>query len=228
MTNRLADAEEAVGLLTGGAGKVLLAPGAGGGRPEPSCRHPCETGAAMDEKVTQVAELVRQRNAIDEQLATLIGRLPIMGHLGEWVAIRIFDLESAATATQRGWDARFRGGPHAGRTVNVKFYGKGQGILDLHETFPPDFYLVLVGPRGTATSSRGASRPTVIEWVHLFDARKVHEDLQGRGRKIGIASSVRRQLWDASEIYPADNPDVLPLSAEQREAVVSFAARRPR
>jgi hypothetical protein len=45
--------------------------------------------------------LLRDRNTIDAKIATIIGRPMTAGHLGEWIAARIFGmaLEPSATAT---------------------------------------------------------------------------------------------------------------------------------
>jgi len=75
-----------------------------------------------------------------------------------------------------------------------------EGILDITPETLPDFYLVLTGPKGAPTSSRGTMRPWLISYVFLFDAAKLLADL--RGVKVGIATSVRQHIWDMAEIYP--------------------------
>jgi hypothetical protein len=46
------------------------------------------------------------------------------GHLGEWIASQIFDIQLEASAVTAAVDGRFRGGPLAGRSANVKWYLK--------------------------------------------------------------------------------------------------------
>lgn len=106
--------------------------------------------------------------------------------------------------------------------MNIKFYPKLEGLLDMRPDGVPDYYLVLAGPRTAAMSSRGQTRPVAIEAVFLLEGAVVVDDLTTRGRKIGIASSVRRTQWDAAEIFPRQVNTRLLLSAEQRAMVELF------
>ncbi|MGW6445419.1 hypothetical protein [Lentzea sp. NPDC055074] len=56
-----------------------------------------------------------------------------------------------------------------------------------------------------------------------IDAAAVVAELRARGRRIGTASSVRDELWDAAEIYPRRNPS-FPLTDEQREMLALFCS----
>lgn len=62
-----------------------------------------------------------------------------------------------------------------------------------------------------------------IDAVYLFDAAAVVAELRARGRRIGTASSVRDELWEAAEIYPRHNQS-FPLSSEQRELLALFSS----
>jgi hypothetical protein len=42
------------------------------------------------------------------------------GHLGEWIAVQVLDIELEVSAVSAGIDGHFRSGPLQGRTVNVK------------------------------------------------------------------------------------------------------------
>lgn len=179
----------------------------------------------MVERLRELARLLAQRNAIDKQIANLIGRPAQLGHLGEFVAAAIFDIELEPSAANKGYDGRFRSGSLAGRTVDIKTYGKREGLIDLRVSDLPDFYLVLTGPSAPAESSRGASRPWVIEGIYLFDARSLVEALKRRGVKIGVASSVAQQYWQAAEIFPAGRNPSMSLSTEQRESLLLFSGR---
>jgi hypothetical protein len=117
-------------------------------------------------------------------------------------------------------------GTLAGHTVNVKWYGKQEGVLDLHARGAPDYYLAFTGPVGSAASSRGATRPWVIQSVYLFDALRLLEDLRARGIKIRTGSSVRQALWVAAEVYPEPQNATLVLSQEQRDLLALFGPTR--
>jgi hypothetical protein len=86
------------------------------------------------DSLAQVATLLRERNAIDVELARLINRPMTSGHLGEWIAAQIFNIQLEATAVAAGVDGRFRSGPLQGRTVNIKWYLKREGLLDMTQS----------------------------------------------------------------------------------------------
>lgn len=46
--------------------------------------------------------------------------------------------------------------------------------------------------------------------------------LDAYGVKIGVATSVRRHLWDDAEIYPSPNNGALPLTPEQISMIELF------
>ena len=178
-----------------------------------------------DSEVAQIARLLKERNAIDDRIAAVIGRPMTAGHLGEWIAARVFGIALEKSATATAIDGRFTSGPLNGRTVNVKWYLKREGLLDLTERTAPDHYLVLAGPAAPAASSRGGTRPWCIESVHLFDASQLLGELRVRGVRIGTASSVRAAQWAAAEIHPRATNPAFPLSAAQVELLRLFAAR---
>jgi hypothetical protein len=171
--------------------------------------------------VMLVAELVRQRNAIDEQIARIIQRPVVAGHLGEWLASQIFDIQLADSAITAGVDGYFRSGALQGRFVNIKWYLKREGMLDTTEATALDYYLVLTGPASSTVSSRGAVRPLCVEAIYLFDAHQLRDEQLARGVKRGVASSVRKQQWIAAQIYPAVSRR-FPLTARQTELLGLF------
>lgn len=182
-----------------------------------------DTVPMPDGNLERLAALLSERNKIDAVLAGVIGRPMTSGHLGEWIAARIFDIELDPSASATAIDGRFRSGTLSGRTVNVKWYLKREGLLDMTQADVLDHYLVLAGPRGPAASSRGSTRPWRIDSVHLFDARALAADLLVRGRRVGVASSVRNDAWVAAEVYPRPNNELLQLQPEQDEALRLFA-----
>jgi hypothetical protein len=161
--------------------------------------------------VPRVAELIRERNRIDAALSACIRRPALPGHLGDWIAAQVFGIELDQHAA-KGVDGRFADGT----TVNIRWYLSRDNLLDLSEN-GPDRHLVLTGQEVPVEA-----RPMVIDAVYLFDTATVVADLRARGLKIGIASSVRAQLWEAAEIYPRHNP-AFPLDEEQRELLALFS-----
>ena len=175
-----------------------------------------------EESLARAAALLRERNAIDAELAQLIQRPMTSGHLGEWIAAQVFDIELEPSAVAAGIDGRFRSGPLQGQTVNVKWYLKREGLLDTSESAVLDYYLVLCGPPSAAISSRGTTRPWCIEAVFLFDARQLRSEQITRGVKRGVASSVIKQQWISAEIYPSPANAALAITPQQAEQLKLF------
>jgi len=95
--------------------------------------------------LSRLADLLRQRDVLDTQIAAITKRSARQGDVGELIAAQVFDIELAGDAVQAGYDGWFRSGPLQGRTVNIKAYGDAAAGIDIspHEC---DFYLVLSGP----------------------------------------------------------------------------------
>ena len=150
--------------------------------------HRCGTlRPTAGEDVRKIASLLCERNAIDEKIAAVIERPVTVGHLGDWIAAQIFDIELETSAVTVAIDGRFRSGPLQGRTVNGKWYLKREGSIDITESPALDYYLILTGPASAAMSSRGGRRPGCIEAVYLFDAKQLLDRQRTRGVKTGIA-----------------------------------------
>jgi len=179
----------------------------------------------MSADVEQLADLIRTRNAVDRQIAAIIKRPLVSGHLGEWLAARIFGIELEESATAAAIDGRFGSGPLSGKTVNIKTYGKREGLLDITEADTLDYYLVLTGPTAAMESSRNTTRPWCINAVYLFDARQLLAEQRARGVKLGVASSVTSGQWQRAEIYPSSNP-AFPLTEAQAELLALFHGDR--
>jgi hypothetical protein len=108
-----------------------------------------------------------------------------------------------------GHDGVFSEGPLAGKTVNIKTCSRHESVLDI-SPHPSDCYLVLTGPAGQARVL-----PWVIDSVFLFNSEQLLATLTTRGVKIGIATSVRKQVWQAARIYPPQPASPLLLSSAQ-------------
>jgi hypothetical protein len=80
----------------------------------------------MDEATRQeligLAQLLRERNDVAERISNLIHRPAQIGHVGEFIASRIFNIHLESAANAKAIDGTFQEGALAGKTVNVKFY----------------------------------------------------------------------------------------------------------
>lgn len=169
----------------------------------------------------RLASLVRTRNDIDLEMAKLLGRPATAGNLGEFIAAGIFDIELAETGVNPGNDGVFRSGPLQGKTVNVKLYSEDAGGLDIGP-YASDFYLVMTGPKPTVGPGP-RSLPRRIDAVYLFDMDALRKDLTARAVGIGIATSVRKALWQSAQIFPISTEAWFALTPHQLELLTLFA-----
>lgn len=181
---------------------------------------------AQQERMKLLSHLIHERNVVDTQIAELIGRPALAGHIGEYIAAEIFGIALEASASAAAIDGMFATGPLAGRSVNVKLYGKREGMLDLPAEggLSADYTLVLTGPTSSAGSSRGIPRPIVISAVYLFQNEELVAAVRARGAKIGVATSVAKAFWEAAEIYPRGSGTRMVLDEGQRMLLGLFGA----
>ena len=174
--------------------------------------------AALDD-LTDLADLLAQRIALDARIGAIIGRpSPCRAHGG---VDRLEGLrhptrrlcrpkQSTAGSDPARWPARQS---TSRSTASARACSNSDPTLD--------YYLVLCGPKATTLTSKGGTRPLRVTNVYLFDSAEIRTDQQTRGTKSGVASSIRSALWTEAEIYPRAHP-ALKLDAEQRRALALF------
>ena len=172
----------------------------------------------------KLSGLIHERNLLEREITKLIGRPAQIGHLGEYIASKVFDIDLHESASNKGFDGGFSTGPLAGCTANIKWYAMREGILDITPDALPDYYLVLTGPQAKSSTSSGGRRPWLIKNVYLFDAQVLVSKLSQCGVKIGIATSVRSELWQSAEIYPTPVNHALRLTDKQKELLGFFGS----
>lgn len=174
-----------------------------------------------------LANYINERNQNERRITDLIDRPAAIGHIGEYIASRIFQIDLKAAANNKGSDGNFKEGALKGRSVNIKWYAMREGTLDINADASgrPDYYLVLTGPKAKQMTSKGASRPWVVESVFLFDARDLVSRLFVAGRKLGVAASVAKSFWEDAEIYPRQQSNLLELSDDQRHLLELFSEK---
>ena len=182
-----------------------------------------EPEAASDApELARLAGLMREANRVNGEIAALVNRPALPGHVGEFIASRIFGIELEESAVRAGFDGHFEAGSLEGASVNIKFYGFLEYLLDIGQV-RPDYYLVLTGPTRAAISSRGGTRPWGIEHVFLFRADVLVSALEERGVRVGVATSVRKELWDANRIYPSHQGAPLEITDAQTSRLDLFS-----
>lgn len=179
----------------------------------------------MDDLV-RLSNLIKDLNDLTAQIGSIINRPAQIGHLGEYIAAKIFDITLQESASAKSIDGYFNTGALAKRSVNIKWFLKNDGLMNLARRSPPDFYLVMTGRMVAPATSRGKIRPYVIKYVYLFGGQEIGEKLQSRGVKIGIASSVRKDDWQTAEIYPRQVNQQLLLNPKQITMLKMFGENK--
>jgi len=178
-------------------------------------------------RLSDLTQHLSNLNDTMDEVFHLIGESCEKGHVGEFIASEIFDIELFFKKTIKRTDGIFRAGPLIGKNVNIKFYPKREGILDLPTTLPdpppPDYYLVLTGPKGKR--GKKEPRPWVIDAVYLFDAKAIVKNLRKRDVNVGVASSVKNELWTDAEIYPTQRFMSITLSTKQKKMLRLFMSK---
>jgi hypothetical protein len=166
-----------------------------------------------------LASLLKSRNTVDGKIAGVIGRPAQAGNIGEYIASIIFRIALDEAGKRDGYDGRFTRGPLAGRTVDVQWHPRQDGLLNIRPEAVPDYYMVLVGPQ---TVPDGTTNPWLIESIFLFNSHELLLALRERGVQIGSGTSVTGPLWERAEIYPVARNTRLPVSDEERKLLVLF------
>lgn len=173
--------------------------------------------------LSRLAELVRARNTVESNIANLLGSSVNLNTVGEYIAATIFGI-TLIPSTQHGEFAGiFASQPLRGKTVDVQWFPRREGFLNLRIEPTPDYYLVLAGPKQESSTARALVNPWLISSVHLFNASELFNALRERGVQIGSHTSVINQLWERAEIFPIQHNTSLILTEEQRSCVRLFS-----
>jgi len=178
----------------------------------------------MNSNLEKLADLLSELNSIGEKISEITQRPATIGHTGEYIAADIFDIELEEAANAKGIDGYYRSGSLAGRSVNVKWYSKLEYMLDINPNALPEFFLVMTGPKAKEPISKGSIRPWLIDYVFLFNAAELMIELEARGVKIGIATSVRKHDYQDAEIYPNKRSMIYRMTDEQMGKALAFGS----
>ena len=69
------------------------------------------------EDLVKLSELLKSQNLVHNEISQIIKRPALAGHLVEFIAAKIFDIELNKKAAQKGMDGYFRSGSFAGSSV---------------------------------------------------------------------------------------------------------------
>lgn len=170
----------------------------------------------------RLAELLRARNTVESNIANLLRSGVSLGTVGEYIAAQIFSITLIPSAHHSEFAGIFASQPLAGKTVDVQWYPRREGFLNIHSEPAPDYILVLAGPRPESSTVRALVNPWLISSVYLFHAQELLAALRERGVQIGSHTSVINQLWERAEIFPIPRNHLLALTEEQRRLLHLF------
>ena len=170
----------------------------------------------------RLAELLRARNTVESNIANLLGSNVNLSTVGEYIAATIFTITLISSTQNNEFTGIFASQSLRGKTVDVQWYPRREGFLNVHAESTPDYYLVLAGPKQESSTARALVNPWLISSIHLFSAPELLIALRERGVQIGSHTSVINQLWERTEIFPAQHNSALVLTEEQRLLIQLF------
>lgn len=170
----------------------------------------------------RLAELLRARNTIESNIANLLGSGTSQNIVGEYIAASIFGITLIPSSHHSEFAGIFSTQPLIGQTVDIQWYARREGFLNVHNLPAPAYYLVLAGPKQESSTTRALVNPWLISSVHLFASDELLVALHERGVQIGSHTSVINQLWERAEIFPVQYNKTLILTSEQRQLLQLF------
>ncbi len=170
----------------------------------------------------RLAELLHARNTVESNIANLLGRSANLSTVGDYIAATIFNITLISSIQNGEFTGIFANQSLRGKTVDVQWYPRREGFLNVHAESTPDYYLVLVGPKQESSTARALVNPWLISSIHLFSTHELLIALRERGVQIGSHTSVINQLWERAEIFPVQHNSSLILTEEQRALIQLF------
>ena len=173
-------------------------------------------------ELRQLADLIKQRNSVQEEIANFTDRPAQIGYVGQIIAATIFRIELESSSSKKSCDGVFKDGPLKGKTVNIKWSSRQEYLLDITSKSMPDYFLVMTGTESVSKADKKV-RPWLIKSVYLFEAKELFKLLSKKGVAIGQATSVKKRYWKDAEIYPAQRSTTLLLTEKRKEMLSLFA-----
>lgn len=172
------------------------------------------------QKIRQLLPLLVKRNALDTAIAAILeDRSAQTSHIAEFLAGYIFDIQLHDRPNRPGHDGIFQLEPLRGRTVDVKYasiHGESIDFSKNKQRIIPDYYLLFHGPTPDAKSKE---RPFTINFVFLFEALPLRQQLGLEEENLGIATPVPTALWNKAELYPRSTHPSIQLTPLQRDRI---------
>lgn len=135
------------------------------------------------DNLTKLSELLKAQNQIHYEISKIIKRPAQHGHIVEFIAASIFGIQLNQNAAQKGMDGIFTSGLLNGRSVDIKYHSKHEGLLNANVMALPEYFLILAGPKSPAVSSKNQHHPFTIQFVFLLNSTDIIEEATEVGKK---------------------------------------------
>lgn len=176
------------------------------------------------DSLANLANLIEQRNTIEREISRIIGCPAHSGHIAEFIAASIFEIDLMPSANHKHYDGRFLPGSLENQTVNIKYRSLHMGALNMGTSGVvrnhPDWYLVLAGPTTKPGPSKHTTTPWTIAQAYLFNSQELL--LRLGGKRTGIGTGLPKHLWQAAMLYPEAKSPHLTLGTTQRSMLALF------
>lgn len=172
--------------------------------------------------LSRLAELLRARNTVESNIANLLKCEVDLNIVGEQIAASVFGIRFMPTSVPGQSVGTFTRESLTGKTVDVRWYLRREGFLNIHTDPAPDYTLALAGPKLDPSEARAFVNPWIITSAYLFHMPELLNTLRVRGVRIGPRVSVNSHLWEQAEIFPNSPNSTLVLSNEQRQLLQLF------
>ena len=175
----------------------------------------------------KLSTLIKKWNRLEREISAIIERPGTISNVGEYIASKVFDIVLERSRTRQAYDGVFGNGLLKGLRVNVKISRERESFIDWRDDALPDFFLILAGPKRTSRRKTGESRPVRIASAYLFRVKETRAQLISREVNLPknrrVQASIAHWQWEAAEVFPNANCDLLVLSSKQRSLLMLFA-----
>lgn len=172
--------------------------------------------------LSHLAELVRARNAVESNIANLLGSAVNLDTVGEFIAANVCGIRLIPSVQHNEFAGIFTNAALMGKTVDIRWYTRREGFLNVHTDPTPDYTLVLAGPKLDQNEARALVNPWIITSVYLFHTQELLHTLRTRSVRVGPRVSVNSQLWEQAEIFPTPRNHLFVLTTEQHQLLQLF------
>src|SRR5258708_17280287 len=126
----------------------------------------------------RLADLLRARNTVESNIANLLGSGVNLNTVGVYIAATIFGITLLPFTRSSEFTGTFASQPLSGKTVDVQWYPRREGFMNVRAEASPDYYLVFAGPKQESSTARALVNPCLVSSLHLFETQDLPSALR--------------------------------------------------